>query len=419
VGRGRLAVVDADGVLSTVDPSGGSQVTYPVPGVRFGFPAWSPDGTRIAAVGQSATDLAIDVFEVGTGGKAAPADRSPTVIYRSAEHPPFYLYWTPDRQHITFLSTEGDSIALRVAPADGSAPLDGSAPGSIIRRGAPLYFDWLAPDRLLLHVGLGADAFLGEVGAAGAPVRPALPGTGSFRPASVSRDGRYVAYAESGGAGPDQVVVAARDGSTSHRVPVFGPAAMTFDPTGDRLAIIGAVARSATNAGLPIGPLRLLEPASGSVRTLLDASVVAFFWAPDGRTIAAIEPSRPGDQPSTTGTDALAPIGTGVLAAVTQPEPPPGRMVAIAGSLARLVFVDAASGVVRSEQVVRLANDLVDFLLPYFDQYALSHRLWSPDGRALVLPLVGADGDGRLVVIPADGSASHVAAEGIKGFWSP
>src|SRR6185312_11434125 len=44
----RLAVTDAAGHLHTMDAKGGEVVDYPVAGVEFGFPTWSPDGTRIA-----------------------------------------------------------------------------------------------------------------------------------------------------------------------------------------------------------------------------------------------------------------------------------------------------------------------------------------------------------------------------------
>ena len=193
VARGRIAVVDANGNLSTMDDLGGSIVSFVVPGVAFGLPTWSPDGSRIAAVGSTATDASIYVFRVPRGIAAGAG--TPVVIYRSRDRPPFYLYWTPDGRKVAFLATETAGISLRIAPADGTAPLDGSGPGAIIRRGTPLYFDWEAADRLLLHVGTGSGGFVGEVGLDGAPVAPAVGGTGDFRAASASRDGRYVAFA--------------------------------------------------------------------------------------------------------------------------------------------------------------------------------------------------------------------------------
>ena len=44
--------------------------------------------------------------------------------------------------------------------------------------------------------------------------------------------------------------------------------------------------------------------------------------------------------------------------------------------------------------------------LPFFDQYARSHRLWSPDSDALVMPAVGEDGVVQVVVFGVDGDVT-------------
>ena len=55
----RLAVTDAAGHLHTMDAKGGDVVDYPVADVEFGFPTWSPDGTRIAVTGDDKDSTAI------------------------------------------------------------------------------------------------------------------------------------------------------------------------------------------------------------------------------------------------------------------------------------------------------------------------------------------------------------------------
>ena len=132
------------------------------PGVTFGFPAWSPDGKRIAIVGAGSADTTVSVLDAAA--TSVGSSPQPTVIYRSADKLPFYLYWEPDGEKVSFLANDGQVLALRVAPADGSAPLDGSGPGSVVRRGAPLYFDWVDKSHLLLHVGSGDASFVGEAG---------------------------------------------------------------------------------------------------------------------------------------------------------------------------------------------------------------------------------------------------------------
>src|SRR6188472_2178376 len=115
----RLAVIDSEGGLSTTDAVGGSVVHYGDADVDFSFPAWSPDGSRIAVIGERPDDTGIYVFAPPDPG-STPAD--PLVVYRSPDHPPFYLYWSPDGQALTFLTREPAGLALRIVPADASRP---------------------------------------------------------------------------------------------------------------------------------------------------------------------------------------------------------------------------------------------------------------------------------------------------------
>jgi hypothetical protein len=78
-----------------------------------------------------------------------------------------------------------------------------------------------------------------------------------------------------------------------------------------------------------------------------------------------------------------------------------------------------ATGTVRSQRVVDPAPRFVNELLPYFDQYAVSHRLWAPDGSSLLLPLVDAAGATHLVALPPDGGEPALTIDGELGFWSP
>jgi TolB protein len=317
-----------------------------------------------------------------------------------------YLYsWWRKRQANGTTSTE---VATDIAPADGSAPLDGG-PGTIIRQGSPLYFDWIATDRLMLHVGNGPAGFVGEVGTDGAATGPTLIGSGNFRPAVSDANGRYLAYAR--GADPSgELVVAARDGSAEHVTPVFGPAAIVFDPAGDTVASVAAVDAAHGGLAFPVGPLRLTDAASGSTRTLVDGSVVGCFWSPDGRTLAVLRLQAGGGS-----TVAERPIVA--AAAVSTPSDAPTTTPA--PDEVHLLFVNVADGSIRSNRVVQLTNRFVTQILPYFDQYALSHRFWAPDGSSLLLPLIDATGRNQLTDIHPDGTPSTRIFDGEVGFWSP
>jgi len=420
ISAGMLAVVDPVGAIVTMDAAGGSPVRHEVPGVTFAFPAWSPDGTRFAAIGTGVGEAGVYVFSVvATGGGARVS--APTVIYRNAQHQPFYLYWTPDGSAVTFLTNEPGSVALRQAPADASGP------DTTLRRGTPMYWTWVNGRQLLVHSGSTADSFLGEIGLDGTPTPIAMDMPGMFRSPAVAADGRYVAYVRARPDAAGEVVVKARDASSRHAVAVFGPAAVGFDPAGDSLAFIGRAAPGTRNTSLPVGPLRLLDAVSGSVRTLLDGAVVAFFWAPDGRTIAALRIIAPGEDRiaaghvSTGGTGFVEAVARGATALMVARGTPASAVdVVEAPSLGlRLVFIDIAGGAVRSQRTVHLTDTFVSQLLPFFDQYALSHRLWSPDGTSLVLPAIAEGGAGEILVVRADGSDPVRVASGSVAFWQP
>jgi hypothetical protein len=410
-----IALVDPSGALLTVDLAGRRTTVASAPGITSGFPAWSPDGARLAAVRASAGDVTVSVYDVPRAASSATPATSvaPIVAYRSATVEPFYLYWSPEGRLVSFLANEGSDVSLRIAPADGSAPLDGSGPGAVIRRGAPLYFDWIATDRLILHVGVGGDAFLGEVGLDGTERAAARPNPGDFRAPVVGADGRLIAFVR-GQTPAAELVVASRDGSSEHATPVSGVTAAVFDPTGARVATIAPADATMAALAFPIGPLRLMDGTSGELRTLLDGSVVGFWWAPDGRTIAALR-LQPGSGSTVAGSRLGAPGTVAAAFAAASPSLAPGPPT---NPELHLVFV-SVDGAVRSDRAIQVTRRFVNQFLPYFDQYALSHRVWSPDSSAIVLPIVDDAGRDRVAVLPADGGEPSLVLVGSSGFWSP
>ena len=405
----RLAVVDVAGTLKTVDGRDGGVASYAVPSTTFQFPAWSPDGSRIAAIGRGPRGTGIFVFATreADGGGGAPID--PIVVYESADRAPFYLYWTPDGQLVTFLTTEPDGLALRIAPADGSTV------ASVVRSGAPMYWDFVDAARLLVHSGTsGPDGFFGEVGVNGAPFEGTSRSAGVFRAPAVSGNDRFRAYLGAGDGAVGEVVRESRDGSATTRIRVFGPAAVAFSPTGDTLAFV-APDQLTGALPLPVGPLRVLDPGAAEPRTLLGARVVAFFWSPTGEEIAVLRLDNTDDNVTEAGRGG----GAREVAAREVAARDASVREAAAGLALRLSFVEVSDGSLRSERVVRVSDLFVNQVLPFFDQYALSHHFWSPDGATLALPIVD-DGDvTQLVAIPADGTEARVLVTAEIGFWSP
>jgi TolB protein len=405
----RLVVVETDGSIATTDGLGEVLTDGEAPGYRYQFPAWSPDGSQVAAIGRSGAIVTVDVFDADP---AAPA--LPRRIYESSQRPPFYLYWTPDSRFVTFLTAEPtpDDIALRIAPADASAP------DEVVRAAAPLYWDFVDSSRLLLHTGsTGSEAFTGEVDLEGDTLEDGTIDSGLFRAPAIGGGGSsraYVVAASDDPFGGGTLVVEARDGSARHEVPVGGATAFGFDPTSTSLAFIAPDKPSDPPSPIPSGALRTVDAATGEVRTLLDASVLAFFWSPDGKTIAALD-LRPGEDTPDPG---QARLSEARLATATTAALPP-LAAATPGIGLHLSFVDAESGSIGSERDLRVSETFGFQILPYFDQYALSHRFWAPDSSAIVLPLTDENNLDHVVVIPADGGDPYAVATGWVGFWSP
>jgi TolB protein len=418
---GALAVLGSDSSLTVVDASGRTVVLAPGSDATFAFPAWSPDGSKLAAIRTDAMGAAILVFDAKRALNGEPV--VPTVIFRNATVGPFYLAWTPDGKSVSFLADEPDVLSLRLAPADGSAPLDGSAPGSKIRSGNPFYFDWIGSDRLLAHVGTGSDAFLGVIGLDGSPVGKPLATPGDFRSAVVNHDETLVSYVRASATGPSAVVVARQDGSNEHTMPVFGTAGMAFDPKGDALASIGPTKTPQQQLAIPIGPLRLMDGRTGKVRELLDGTVVSFWWSPDGRTIAAlrVQPSE-ASPPSTPPTPSA--VAASAAAMTPSGSPAPGSAAASASPQlppptdAYVVFVDVASGAIESQSIIHPSELFIDQFLTFFDQYATSHQIWAPDSSSLIVPVTDAGAETRLAVMPRTGD-QRTLIDGEIAFWTP
>jgi TolB protein len=393
---GSIAIRNADGSLSLVSADGKTTLLADPANGTFGFPTWSPDGTHIATVRSRETSGAELVVFEATNVAGAPAE--PAVLLSNETIEPFYLFWAPDSEAVSFLATEADGqLALRIAPSDGSAPLDGTGPGAKVRTGNPFYYDWIGRDRLLAHIGTGPEAFLGEIGLDGEAAGAGLGDPGEFRSAVVNRDETSIAFVRGLDRTDSSIVVAARDGTDAHEMPVFGPSAMAFAPSGETLASIAPHEPIPPDVAFPVGPLRLIDVANGEIRTLIDGFVVGFWWSPDGRTIAALRV-----QPAV---GSVSPSG-GVPAPAEQERD------------VRLLFVDVESGETRSQPVVTPGQRFIETHLAYFDQYALSHRLWAPDSSSMLLPEVGEDGVTRVTVRYVDGrTPTHL--DGDAAFWSP
>lgn len=385
----RIAFINDDGQLMTVAPDGSDARQLTRGRQRLRFPAWSPDGSQIAAIGT--TGSAVAVYAVDAEAKRS----QPIALYADRDKTPFYLYWSPDSKQISFLSSNTTGLALQLVPADGAVE------SQIVTTGSPFYWNWAADSRqMLIHAGESSqDARLEMIEVAGDGRGDPIANPGRFQTPVISADGRYWAYAEQT-QGNSQVVIEDNETGVQQIQRHSGLTALGWSPAADVLAFISSDSPESDDFK---GPLRLMDAATGEITLLSREKVLAFFWSPDGRYLAAFNfqgrMQNRGD------------ISARAKGNFTKParqfDLPPME----------LTIFDVATG---EGRVILEFTPTLTFLsqfLPFFDQYALSHRLWSPQSDALVLPIQEGNVN-QIVLISTKNGSTRILGEGDMSFWS-
>jgi Tol biopolymer transport system component len=279
--QGRIAFIDPSGRLATVAPDGSELRVLTEPGRLFQFPAWSPDGTMLAAIGADAEGGAVYIVTDSVG--AVPQE-----LYRSQAEPPFYLYWTPSGRHLGFLANHPSGIGLHIASPQ-------EAESRLRLTGQPFYWQWSADGQeLLVHTGFaGPGSRLAFIDAGGEGFGDNLAAPGFFQAPGISASERYIAYSAADVLGGGRLVVQAHphldpsEGEAARiEVRHQGLVALGWSPTADLLAFTSPP----VPAPFPYGPIFLLDAETGGLELLVTEVAIAFFWSPDGCCIAYFTP---------------------------------------------------------------------------------------------------------------------------------
>ncbi len=394
----RIAYVDNTGDLLVINPDGTGEERLTgdvragllsqalVRGDSYTWPTWSRDGSRIAAsrvaVGGEDAGLSIQVFDMASGRMTEGYNNEmPAPV---AEGTPHYIYWSPDDRHLSFLAPTPEGLALFVRDFQSQ-----DAPGAVAV-GAPLYFQWSA-DSKLLAVHSGDRVTVQEPTPNGNEVSVAVDAI-AFRAPAISPDGSQVAYAGFGGGVHGIFLASMGPGEEPPRMVLEtrGLTAFAWAPDGSSLAVAEQL-----RGGTPVfDRLRLLSADGIEISSVVDEQLLAFFWSPQGDQIAwiGIEPlSRMMDL-------AVSPVAAGK--ATDEP---------------RHLFRFSPTGELFT-------------MLSFFDQYAYSHSIWSPDGSALVV--AGTDGaesgrrngsgphGGQIYVVEVSSGEARRIASGKVAVWS-
>ena len=381
----RIAYITLDGELHTVDPDGDNPVAITSNRTNYRMPTWSPIGDQIAVIGSTHDRSGVYTFDRG--------ETATNTLYEQSGFAPIYLFWSPNGKQLSFITNHAEGIGLYMAQPS----LSNNA--QLLITGQPFYWDWM-PDnsRLLIHRDAGsADeqvrfmALDGDVD----PSNLAVPGR--FQAPGISADGHFWAFSEMQESGTHWLIVQNDAGMPATQTRHVGHIAFSWSPVSNQLAYISPD----DERDAPYGILRLFIPETKQTIPLERTRVFAFFWSPNGKQIAYLTPS-----------------GENEMNAYL-PDKVRGRLIAQPNEPFQfdLWVVD-----VTTQHKVRLLTFIPtrEFLfqfLPFFDQYALSHRIWSPASDAVVLPAI-IDEESTILVVPAGGGEPTSIGTGQMPFWS-
>jgi len=348
----RIAFVGTDRQIHVIDGDGAPARRLTAPLARgvegwsryshateaWSWPSWSADGRWIGAFSVEPSDNGGAPSKV----RALALDGVHEAEWASASGmAPIYLQWHPSGQAQAVLLQQGEDLVLGVLRADRLGQL------KVIENGVPLFFNWTpGGERLLVHSGTrgGEDSRLVLRDPLGGGEDVPLPVTpGSFC-APVFAGERAVYVVREPGDPLSTVVTSAPDGTGSRSLLARrGLVAVVAAPQG--LPFV-AVSHAPRGEGTPYKGVDRIDLDTGEVVRLVDEDVLAFFWTPDGQRL------------TTAAVDSV-------------------------NNCLRWQVVDAETGVSRTLGSFWPTRDLL-FFLHFFEQYAGSHSLVSPDGTRLV-----------------------------------
>ena len=398
---GLIAYLGPDGNVYTIDQAGGklNMVTDDAQSTEGGarrfydFPAWSLEDSKLAFVGFNVQPNGTTTASIYATDKKAEGARE---IYSSDAHAPFYLYWSPDGEFVSFLSSSRGTavMAMQIAPAEGGET-------TVVDTGSPYYWAWSpGGTQVIAHAGgsvarnpSGARLSLVEtdpvIRETGLGIRPT-----NFQAPAYSPDGEFVLLA--GAAGDEQQLILADSTGRVQRTLLDYEGAIAFGwaPKGNYAAYLTADASRQTLVG-ELTFLDLRTPEEPKHIRIQAEDVMGFFWAPDGKKLAYFVPvmlsqAAEGEQQTAENTRFLLELHIA--------EPKSGDTERIAAFQPTETFLN---------------------IFPFFDQYQRSVTIWSPDSRNLVISAMANESTQGLFIVPVSGDFEpRFLAEGRLGFWS-
>jgi dipeptidyl aminopeptidase/acylaminoacyl peptidase len=395
---GQIAYIGTDNNVYTLDGQSGSPITLTSDAAAgtdlvriYQWPTWSTDG-RLAyflSAAQADGQFSTQVYVTENGSTPGHS------VYTGDSESFNYASWSPqncpndpDCRDLAVLlsSQEANGLFVQLIHDAGSNTLSQN-----IGAGVPFYYSW-SPDgsRMLWqrdsqHLDI-YDASGGQI----AENLPETPGVFSA-PAWSPIDDRLLFGVLDSGSQTTSLVILANGQQQTLASGLAGPVSFEWSPDGNKVAYMDGQ-----------GPLNILDSVTGqSLMQTPVGGIYAFFWSPDSSKIAYVTLASPPGS-----INAIRQNGAERLAKQT------------ANGLSWSV-VNTADGSTRRYGAFVPTREMV-YMLRFFDQFAQSHRIWSPDSQHLLYSELTSDNRSTIVLLDTTRSDSLplAIAEGLIAVWS-
>ncbi|GAB4308888.1 MAG: PD40 domain-containing protein [Phototrophicales bacterium] len=388
---GKIVYIGQDNNVYTYDLMAGERhilTDDATPARVYQYPVWSNDG-RLAYFCCDATrtsQLQTQVYISSDGIQAGElAHQIPLSIFT-------YAYWAP-RNCDTDASCR--DLSILVGGNEGFSlvfvrDLQTQNTSQIIGQGAPFYYSWSPDARQLITQRNQRQLDIYHIDQETFQTIPLQPGFFSA-PAWSPVDDRLLMGVLNPIDRTTDLVIYANDSTTMLVEGLAGSVAFSWSPDGNMIAY-----RTITRN--TIGELIVIDAITGEViaRTT-SAEVLSFFWSPNSQKIAFVTIAQP--------------RGTFNINNPLQETPL---------SLLGWSVLDVTNGIARAYSNFTPTDEMI-YVLTYFDQFAQSHRIWSPDSTHIVFSEVLPNNQGYGISIldtTRPDTVPFFIAEGVIGFWS-
>jgi TolB protein len=359
----------------------------------YQWPTWAIDG-RLAYFGtqynSSAQPLGTDVYVIQN------TESEGELVYEGNSEIFNYAYWSPQN-----CQDSGDCRDLAVLLSSQSAgglfvEIIRDEPGGTTSvttdTGSPFYFSWSPDGKQMLwqrnNLRLDIyDIMQGEI------TRTLSEAPGSFfAPAWSPIDDRWLLGIESSQPGRTDLVIVAGNDVQTLVSGLEGVLTFAWSPDGNYVAYSNRQ-----------GALVVLDAITGdTVAVAPVGDLIAFFWSPNSKSLAYVGLGTTNNNFSASAIDEAQ--------AVTFIQEQSGLSWSV---------LDIQSGSTQRYNTFMPTSDMI-YLLRFFDQFAQSHRVWSPDSRYLLYSEVTTDNRSviTLLDVTQENSIPLSIAEGFIGVWS-